>query len=234
MAIQLLIILAVHTGLTLASTLTLPRDGEINDPGTFTGLSYHSKRWEPLCASITQVFNTYDMSDYCIQPLSAYTNDTSRTLGLYERGGTRLEGAIIGGGRELCMCFSVSTIGGLGNDMCFYIGPTGDFDLWWELHIDYRIASAVQSGSAKALPHCADVDIGALEASWAATAVGPSATGPVSNIGPSPTTTTATLTPTGGVTRQEKIALGIVLGLGLLSLIFGLTVLLNRRILDGR
>ena len=88
------------------------------------------------------------------------------------------------------MCFSVSTIGGLGNDMCFYIGPTGGFDLWWQLQIEYRIASAVQSGSAKALPHCADVDIGSLEASWVATAVEPSATGRVSSIGPSPTTPT--------------------------------------------
>jgi len=195
MAMQLLIILTIHIGLTLARPLTIPRDGEINDPGGFSGLSYHSKRWEPLCASITQPFDTYAMSNFCIEPLDRYTNDTSRTFGLYERGGTRLEGAIIGGGRELCMCFSVSTIGGLGNDMCFYFGPTGDFDLWWELHIDYRIASAVRSGSAKALPHCADVDIASLEASWAATAVVPSATGSVSNIGP--TTTTATLTPTG-------------------------------------
>lgn len=193
--IQLLFILAIMIGLTLAGSVTIPRDGEINDPGGLPGLSYHSKRWEPLCASITQVFDTFDMSDYCIQPLDRYTNDTSRTFGLYERGGTRLEGAIIGGGRELCMCFSASTIAGLGNDMCFYFGPTGDLEMWWELHIDYRIASSIRSGSAKALPHCADVDIGSLEASWAATAVGPSATGNVTNIGP--TTTTTTLTPTG-------------------------------------
>jgi hypothetical protein len=199
MDIQLLTILAIYIGLALASPLTIPRDGEINDPGGFSGLSYHSKRWEPLCISITQSFDTFDMSNFCIEPLDRYTNNTSRTLGLYECGGTRLEGAIIGGGRELCMCFSVSTIGGLGNDMCFYFGPTGDFNLWWELHIDYRIASAVRSGSAKALPHCADVDIASLEASWAATAVGPSATGSVSNIGPTTktATTTVTLTPTG-------------------------------------
>ena len=204
MAIQLVLIIlaivaAIHIGLALATTLTIPSDGEINDPGGFNGLSYHSKRWEPLCASITQVFDTYAMSDFCIQPLSRYTNDTSRTFGLYERGGTRLEGAIIGGGRELCMCFSVSTIGGLGNDMCFYIGPTGCFDLWWQLQIEYRIASAVQvqSGSAKSLPHCADVDIGSLEASWVATAVEPSATGPIlSTIDLSPTTTVTTATPT--------------------------------------
>jgi hypothetical protein len=198
MAIQpVLIILAIHIGLTLASPQTIPRDGEINDPGGFPGLSYHSKRWEPLCASITQPFDTFALSDYCIEPLNSYTNDTSRTLGLYEQGGTRLEGAIIGGGKELCMCFSVSTIAGTGNDMCFYFGPTGDLDMWWSLQIDYRIASAIQSGSAKALPHCADVNIASLEASWAATAVEPSATGAVSNIGPTTTTTTSTLTPTG-------------------------------------
>ena len=89
MAIQLvLIVLAIHIGLALATTLlvTIPRDGEINDPGGFNGLSYHSKRWEPLCASITQIFDTYAMSDFCIQPLSHYTNDTSQTFGLYERG----------------------------------------------------------------------------------------------------------------------------------------------------
>ena len=197
MAIQLLIILAIHIGLALAFTiLTLPRDGEVNDAGGFTGLSYHSKRWEPLCASINRVFVTSTVSDYCIQPLARYTNDTSRTLGLYERGGTRLEGAIIGGGRELCMCFSVSTIAGLGNDICFYFEPAGGTELWLD-----GLASAVQSGSAKALPHCADVDIGSLEASWVATAVEPSATGPVSTIGLSITTTvttaTLTVTPTG-------------------------------------
>jgi hypothetical protein len=201
MAIQLLIILAaIHIlGLTLASPLTIPRDGEINDPGGFPGLSYRSERWEPLCASITQPFATYTMSDYCIEPLDSYTNDTSRTLGLYDRDGTRLEGAIIGGGRELCMCFSVSTIGpdGSGNDMCFYFGPTGDSVLWWDLSIDYRIASSIRSGSAKSLPHCAEVDITSLEASWSATAVEPSVTGAVSNIGPTVTTTTLSLTPTG-------------------------------------
>ena len=68
--------------------------------------------------------------------------------------------------------------------------------LGWQLQIEYRIASAVQSGSAKALPHCADVDIGSLEASWVATAVETSATGPVSTIGLSPTTTMTTATPT--------------------------------------
>ena len=173
----------------MATPSTIPRDGEVNDPSGFTGLSYHSKRWEPLCASITHVYDTGALTDYCIQPLARYTNDTSRTLGLYERGGTRLEGAIIGGGRELCMCFSVSTIAGLGNDICFYFDPTGGVDVGY-----YGLASAYQSGSAKALPHCADVDIGSLEASWVATAVEPSATGPVSSIGPSPTTTTATAT----------------------------------------
>ena len=202
MAIQLLIMLAIHIGLALAFTiLTLPRDGEVNDPSGFTGLSYHSKRWEPLCASITQVFDTYAISDFCIQPLSRYTNDTSRTFGLYERDGTRLEGAIIGGGKELCMCFSVSNTVGLGNDMCFYFGPAGDIDLWWTSQDGTRIISSVQYGSAKALPHCADVDIGSLEASWVATAVEPSATGPVSTIGLSITTTvttaTLTVTPTG-------------------------------------
>ena len=195
MAIQILIILAIHIGLTLAYPFTIPRDGEINDPGGFSGLSYHSKRWEPLCASIVQPFATFDMSTFCVEPISRFTNDTSRTFGLYERGGTRLEGAIIGGGRDLCMCFSVSTIAGLGNDICYYFAPTGDLDMWWELHIDHRIASSVRSGSAKALPHCADVDIASLEGSWIATAIQPSATGPVSNIGPM--TTTKTLTPTG-------------------------------------
>ena len=190
MTIQLLIILAIHIGLTLATPATIPRDGEVNDPGGFPGLSYHSKRWEPLCASITQVFDTRTMSDYCIEPLASYTSDISRTLGLYERGGTRLEGAIIGGGRELCMCFSVSTIAGLGNDICIYFEPAGGAEMWWSLQSDDRLASAVQSGSAKALPHCADVDIGSLEASWVATAVEPSATGRVSSIGPSPTTPT--------------------------------------------
>jgi len=198
---QLLIILAIHIGLALIDPLPIPRDGAIDFSdyygSGFPGLSYHSKRWEPLCGSITRPFDTYTLSDSCIGPLNRYSNDTSRTFGLYERGGTRLEGAIIGGGRELCMCFSVSVIAGFGNDMCFYFGPTGSLETGFSRDIiATTLVGAVRSGSAKALPHCADVDIASLESSWSATAVMPSVTpGPVSTIGP--TTTTATLTPSG-------------------------------------
>jgi len=198
MGIQLLIILAIHIGLALADPLQIPRDGEIdfsNYDLSFSGLRYHSNRWEPLCGSITRPFDTYTLSDHCIGPLNRYSNDTSRTFGLYERGGTRLEGAIIGGGRELCMCFSVSAMAGFGNDICFSFGPTGDLETGFSLDlVRFTVVGAVRSGSAKALPHCADVDIASLQSSWSATAVMPSVTpGPVSTIGP--TTATAMLTP---------------------------------------
>jgi hypothetical protein len=170
------------------------RDGLIiNIPG-WTGMSFHSERWEPLCGSVvTPPSDAYlDHGDYCIGAIDSYRNDTVNTLAYYDESGVKLIGAGVSLGRSLCLCFSMSTDLGSKFDICWYFYGDGRY-MGDYLGIPY---GSFRSGSDKTLPSCANVDVASLEAAWSQTAIMPTYTGDVETINAPQSTIISTVTQT--------------------------------------
>jgi hypothetical protein len=100
--------------------------------------------------------------------MEAYSNN-SDAFAVYDESGVRLAGVVIGGGLDVCMCFSLRTAGGSAADMCWFVTGDGQVDIWWQLQLDHLIGGSYRPGSAKSLPQCSAIDLSAAQASWSAT-----------------------------------------------------------------
>jgi hypothetical protein len=156
--------------------------------------NYQAIRYEPVCGTLDDHLTNPFSLGHCSAAIEVYSNNTKDTLALYDETGVRLMGAIVGGGTDLCMCFALSSTSQPA-DICWWVSGDGQADIWWSLQLDHVVGGSFRPGAAKALPHCGDIDLQAVKQSWSATAVQPSLTESVKQMGP--TTTTSTLTPSG-------------------------------------
>ena len=176
---------------------TLPRDGLVTSPIGYPGVTYQSIRYEPLCGTLgtdARFSNPFAIG-HCDSVIDVYSNNSIDRLAFYDESGVRLVGAVVGGGRDLCMCFALGNPDGSAGDICWWFNGDAQVDIWWTLQLDHLIGGAFRPGSAKSLPQCSEVDLDGLRASWSATAVMPSATESVITLGDR--TQTTTFTPSG-------------------------------------
>ena len=172
----------------------LPANGAATAIIGYGTTNYQAIRYEPLCGTLDDHYTNPISIGHCSAAMQVYSNNTKDTVALYDETGVRLNGAIVGGGTDLCMCFALSTTSQPA-DLCWWISGDGQADVWWNLQLDHIVGGALRPGAAKSLPHCGDIDLPAVKQSWSATAVQPSATESVTQIGA--TTTTSIFTPSG-------------------------------------
>ncbi|KAG2008813.1 hypothetical protein CC2G_014203 [Coprinopsis cinerea AmutBmut pab1-1] len=166
---------------------SIPQNGLVSDAALrgFTGTSFHSIRFEPLCGTLGDATYTefeWDVGARCITAMSVY-KDAPDTMVIYDRAGVRLQGNVVGSGTAACVCFSLANLSGERRaDICVYFNERG------LVQEEYRgfsgggsgpgppsgsyLMATVSPNSAKALPQCRDVDLPARLAEWAATALG--------------------------------------------------------------
>jgi len=138
-------------------------------------VTYHSVRWEPLCGTVTAASGNLDQGTNCISAMNEYTNDTVTTLAFYDFSGVKLINAGVGLGKELCLCFSMSTVAAAAYNICWAYDAIGQVMTdggGWPI-------TSYRPGASKTLPQCGSVNVDALQASWSLTAVMPQATGPI-------------------------------------------------------
>jgi len=212
------------------SSRQLPRDGIATGILGWPGTSYHAIRYEPLCGtlgtddSFVKRYSSPFALSHCATAMDAYSNNTVDALGFYDEAGVKINGAIAGAGVDLCMCFSLKNSGGAAADVCWWIDQAGMEQVVWDRRLDYIVAGAFRPGSGKSIPHCADVNITALQASWSATAPQPTATGPVANFtqpGSAPTSTSSG--PKGGSNNTPSIV-GTLVGIVVSLIILGVVI----------
>ncbi len=107
--------------------------------------------------------------------------NTADPFVLYDITGVRLEGAVVGDGDEICMCFALA--GETSNSaMCFWVDGSGRADGWWSLWYDRIVAGSHRPNVGKALSQCKDVDLQELKAEWSQTAAQVSVTEAVRTV----------------------------------------------------
>ena len=148
------------------------RDGLSSALTGYGGTAFQATRYEPLCGTLGEASDR--TSSFSIQRcgpvvMNAYSN-ISDPFAVYDESGVRLTSVVVGGGRDVCMCFSLSTASGRAADMCWWVGGDGQVDIAWQLQLDYVITGSFRPGSAKSLPQCSQIDLSAAQASWSATA----------------------------------------------------------------
>jgi hypothetical protein len=172
----------------------LPMNGPVTAIIGYGTTNYQAIRYEPLCGTLDDHLTNPFSIGHCDTAMQVYSNNTKDTVALYDETGVHLEGAIVGGGIDLCMCFALSTTSQPA-DLCWWVSGSGQADIWWSLQLDHVVGGAFRPGAAKSLPHCGDINLDAVKQSWSATAVQPSVTESVKKVGA--TTTTSTFTPSG-------------------------------------
>jgi hypothetical protein len=170
---------------TAGYPILMPLDGAITGITGYPGLSYQAVRYEPLCGTFgtdSRYEQPIDISEYCDPAIEAYAKNED-TIALYDTTGVRLRDTRVGGGIDVCMCFSLERSDSAKGDFCFYVRGTGQADVWWNLHLEHIIAGNYRPNSGKALPQCGSVDLKSLRAAWSATAFQPSVTEVESTVG---------------------------------------------------
>ncbi|KAH8676405.1 hypothetical protein BGZ60DRAFT_525855 [Tricladium varicosporioides] len=118
--------------------------------------------------------------------MQLFSNNSVDHLAFYDTTGMRLKNVVVGGGRDLCMCFSLaqgaSVTNGIKGDIYIYVDGTATAQVWWSGALDHFLASSYRPGAYKALPACGSVDLDSLKASWPAIAAQPSVTEVVSTL----------------------------------------------------
>jgi len=210
----------------------LPRDGVATNILGWPGTNYHSIRYEPLCGTLgtdKRYAAPFSLS-HCASAMDAFSNDTARTLAFYDEAGVRLEGAIVGAGVDLCMCFSLANSATAAADICWWVDGAGMEQIVWNFNLDYIVAGVFRPGSAKSLPQCASIDVTALQANWSATAVQPTATGPVATLtnGALPSSTSSAPAKKSG--PSNSISVSAIVGVVVSCIIIGfLLIAYNKR-----
>ncbi|KAH6666029.1 hypothetical protein B0J14DRAFT_491596 [Halenospora varia] len=168
------------------------RDGAVSDTDLigYSGTNYQAIRYEPLCGTLgtnDRFKNKIDMTEHCTAAMQLFSNNSVDHLAFYDTTGVRLKNVVVGGGRDLCMCFSLaqgaSVSNGIKGDICIYVDGTATAQVWWSIALDDFLASSYRPGAYKSLPACGNVDLDSLKASWSATAAQPSVTEVVSTLG---------------------------------------------------
>ncbi|CAG7847686.1 SubName: Full=Uncharacterized protein {ECO:0000313/EMBL:CCA73376.1} [Serendipita indica DSM 11827] len=163
----------------------IARDGLNANIGGWTGLTFQASRYEPLCGSLASTRAPADSFTNCIPAIDSYTNDTQTTLAFYDISGVRLSGTGVGLGKDLCMCFSLSTLSDAEKlDICWHFDGNGVVSRDWQ----YQQVMGSWRTSGKALPHCADVNVPSLQGEWSQTAFMPTYTGVIQTLNLGPTT----------------------------------------------
>ena len=161
-----------QVGVHAALVRALARDGLVSGPAGYPGTVYQAIRYEPLCGTLgdyTTGYVAYGRCDRIVMDI--YSNNTD-TFAIYDESGVRLAGVIIGGGLDLCMCFSLrTTSGSSASDMCWWMSGDGMQDVLTGVISVPVVAGLYRSGSGKSLDHCGDIDLASAQAAWSATAV---------------------------------------------------------------
>ena len=228
--LDIVLLLASSARLGLAALPPrLTRDGPAALWG-FPGLSHQAVDYAPARGALG--LTKPDMYTYiqtvatCESAMAAY-NRTATTSAIYDETGARAPGAQVGAGTPLCICFSLGGAPGK-MDLCVHVlgdgTPEGRGTLWY----DDIAGGTYVSNANKALPQCGDIDVAAVSASvYAAlgaaspTANAAGASGaPGSSGAAAPGRTVYATAPAAadgsdGLSRSDKIALGV--GLGMVS-----------------
>jgi hypothetical protein len=190
----------------------LPISGFVGGLPGYHTLTWQAIRYEPVCgafgpsAAYAEPMNGGNAD--CIAAMDVY-RDNNDTMALYSRDGIRLRDIRVGGGTEVCMCFSLTGKNGGFGDFCVYVGEQG------MALVNSRVLSlSYRPNGQKTLPECGDVDLQAASASWSATAFMPAITERTSIVGNGLTTMTKyqtvvhtdTFTPSGMMTELFALA----------------------------
>ncbi|KAH8761828.1 hypothetical protein F5882DRAFT_415821 [Hyaloscypha sp. PMI_1271] len=185
------IIILACANVAISTMHLMARDGPVSDIDLigYIGTSYQAIRYEPLCGSLgsdSRFQKTIDMTERCVPAMQLFSNNTVDRLAFYDITGVRLKNAVVGGGHDLCMCFSLaqstSTTSAIKADICIWINSVAQAEIYWRLDVDSFLTGSYRPGAYKALPACGSVDLDSLKASWSATAVQPSVTEIVSTL----------------------------------------------------
>jgi hypothetical protein len=172
--------------LATAYTYYLHREGAVSDLVGYLGLSYQAIRYEPLCGTLgtdERFDSTIRFGVHCGSAGDAFGNNSASTLAFYDTTGVELQGAIVGNGIPLCMCFALGRSDGFQGNLCLYVDGAGMAEPWWDLHLDDILGGDYRPSSGKSLPLCVGANISSLRKAWSATAVMPSNTGQTSSLG---------------------------------------------------
>lgn len=121
------ILLLTFANVATSNMQLMARDGAVSDTSLigYIGTSYQAIRYEPLCGTLgsdVRFQKTIDMTDQCVPAMEFFSNNTVDRLAFYDTTGVRLKNVVVGGGHDLCMCFSLaqssSVKGALDADIC--------------------------------------------------------------------------------------------------------------------
>lgn len=183
---SLLLSLILLTPRVFAGVFDQPmvRDGAVSELTGYPGTTYQAIRYEPICGSIgsgEQYAVPIDAGSRCTAAMNTFGNDTISAFAVYDATGVLLESAdaIIGNGKEVCMCFALAAASGDGmGAICVAIDGTGTAEY---SYMSFIVSDYILDGGyrvvGKALPRCTEVDLQQVKDSWSATAALPTATG---------------------------------------------------------
>ncbi|TFK21346.1 hypothetical protein FA15DRAFT_672671 [Coprinopsis marcescibilis] len=245
-------------------TARLPESGLVTaeDLVGYTGTTYHSIHFEPLCGTLGAPMDNYnlawDIGNQCETAMMTF-NKSQDAVAFFDQSAVKLSGSDVVGTQDVCMCFGLSNAGNSRTgDICVFIDSERNSQKisWFSgrgIATGDWLASSFSPNARPTIsvPHCAGADLEALSAEWTATAFVNGASGGREGGGARTVKSTFTVLSTetdpggravathtllyptevvvkgnldpednqAGLSRSDKIALGVGLGLGVPTLV---------------